>query len=964
MKSQEPQAQISINYRIGKLVDNKVEWKTPFRKNLITDYGMSAMSKFPTASLHRFVLLGEGNSYPKLDLEVTQAGTTVTKISGPDFTAANVGDSVIYPNGSVFVITGFTTPTTVEVDTSFDGYAGTAIVGHPSQITLETPFAASSTIDPTGTTNEHDFDETTDIVSIFNSRCVVFPAMTVQKTLREIGWTNDLFDSGINAYVVGRHVIDPGSEVVFNVGDIPYVQVVIAKTIYCGQRVLTAITGYSSGGTSQCLLHLPNFDDRYYSTIGPGGETVMPQFNSLLEPCLVETEQLPKFVGYNHDVDYENNPQSLSGFANQKSIPLANIDSAIALPEDRYLVAAEDVMYLYKKGTEITEISQLGGVSTVGMNMLSLGDGNIVAASPTLLTVFDVSSDAIVQVSSVTHSNIINMTVTSDDRIVVIDGVDMYVYQWSGSSIDAVSNELTVDWEYVSPNIGDKILAGGLGRIAIIKLAGTAINTIVPNAITYTGSLYEITRLSTTDYFVGTTTESFIIRLSGNRVVRINDVGVASVSGKPLTSLGAGHYYAPVDEHIYKYENDVLTAINKFSGYYLLSYCNKRIVAIDSIGSHYYTMYSNHNIVYDGIMNYRYVDSVILLFTKIHIVKKLGGNRVFIGADGIWTLFDLSNDTWQELCQTSAPAAVVDAVEANIPDHYVAATATHLYVINYTTGDITLELEIGVDTISLGVIDTNYLVVGSSTAHMKMFKWDSPISIVLKDTLIKPGRIATVNNHAIHVSGSVATIYKQTAEVFEEVNTYDVNRTIGQLEAMVEGPQAENNVKVVLTTDQDTRLLTYDLSEDNFRISVVSTVITSAYSIVTNAGHILAYDDDRLVSFNVAGDAIGIWGSVGRPSHNQPMANAVLDYGIVVQYNGRLTYYTISDNVKYGRDVATSMIHHSDDAPVKSLAFTHGDPSVVENLEWVINLDTPITTANAGMLNISNVNLVQQWIRG
>lgn len=273
---------VSVNFRVGRyLGGTDVEWITDVETNLITDWGINALAEYYFTDMTRYVLLGNSNNPNKRSATMSQSGTTV---QGSGFTQddATYNRLIIHHNGARARIVRYTSSSSVVVDTSLSVPVGIGTVCYTDDDQLIDPQFISNIylVEEGAISNTKTVDPATGMVTITNTRVVVFEALQTAASFKEIGWAPNNKD-GLNSKLFGKRVINLN----FDADDIPYVQVSIVRKIDCSEKtgVSVPLYGYTGTGTFKLRYDRSNFDERFYSTIAEDGSTVRPTLATMLE---------------------------------------------------------------------------------------------------------------------------------------------------------------------------------------------------------------------------------------------------------------------------------------------------------------------------------------------------------------------------------------------------------------------------------------------------------------------------------------------------------------------------------------------------------------------------------------------------------------------------------------------------------------------------------------------------------
>ncbi len=288
---------IGIRFRIGAYVESGISWITDEQSNLVTRWGLNQLDQMWVCDATTNALLGTGTAPNRRDImamlapEPTGNGNTIA-ISATAFTNDDVDNNrvISFGDGTYATIVGrfddaaYVPDTAVLVEAPIGVAHAENVVAevlYVEQSTLDMPTFASTSADMSPTTNSSvsDYDETTQLLRIEDTRALIFEPLAADITFHEIGWA-PVLDNGINSNVFGRRVVDAA----FLAGERPYVQVTLVREIDCSeqQHASLPIQNYDGTGTTQLLLN--QFDQSYRSYIGPLGNTIAPYAqNAMLE---------------------------------------------------------------------------------------------------------------------------------------------------------------------------------------------------------------------------------------------------------------------------------------------------------------------------------------------------------------------------------------------------------------------------------------------------------------------------------------------------------------------------------------------------------------------------------------------------------------------------------------------------------------------------------------------------------
>lgn len=285
---------VEIQFRVGKYLEpGVITWITDPQTNLITDWGLQALSNWYFADMTRYCMLGTSSQSNKRLIRMSQTENVVT---GTSFSIDDETNNrlIIHHNGVRARVVKYTSPTSVLVDTVNTVPAGFGHLCHVDDHTLTVPVLVSniSVLDSGAISNVKTFDPVTGLVTITNTRAILFDPLEEARVFQEIGWGPTLND-GANSNLFGKRII-PLS---FDSGDIPYVQISIVRKVDCAPKSEVSVPFYGYEGTSTVKLpYSPTIiDERYYSTIGSTGETIPPTITTMLE-CVDTQEKVAIFT--------------------------------------------------------------------------------------------------------------------------------------------------------------------------------------------------------------------------------------------------------------------------------------------------------------------------------------------------------------------------------------------------------------------------------------------------------------------------------------------------------------------------------------------------------------------------------------------------------------------------------------------------------------------------------------------
>jgi hypothetical protein len=282
---------VAISFQVGKYTGagQPINWLGPETTNLITDPGLYSLSDYWFTDVTRNVLFGTSNVNNRRVMQLNQIGTVV---NGGPFTEADAVNKrvIIHGTGEQVRIVGYISSSSVTVDRALTVSGQLGTVCHVEEQTLVAGAVISNLYDTQAgaIANLKEYDMTTGLVTVSNTRSVIFPEATVSAVYREIGWA-PVDNAGANSRIFGRKVQDYS----FEVGDQPYVRVTIKRIVDCNEtsHAEVPIRGYAGTATSKYYLEQARFDAKYYSTIGPNGETIPPEETSTFLECKGNAER-------------------------------------------------------------------------------------------------------------------------------------------------------------------------------------------------------------------------------------------------------------------------------------------------------------------------------------------------------------------------------------------------------------------------------------------------------------------------------------------------------------------------------------------------------------------------------------------------------------------------------------------------------------------------------------------------
>lgn len=959
----EPRMNIGISFRIGKWVDEEVEWLTDTQYNLITAHGMDLLTKFPTASLNKYVLLGTDGTNDKREVDVSHSGTTVSITGGGTWVGDEVGMRCMFTDGIVSTILSVDTATTVTVDYERSTpYSGTILVGNTDIDTLLGGFAVSSTIDPLGTANVKSYDPDTGMLLLSNARCVRFAPLAQARTVAELGWTNDDNEDGINAHLVGRAVIDP---IDFEIGDEPYVQVAIHKQVNCNQQVVESIPGYTGGGTCQCLLHLPQFNEDYYSTIGASGETVLPTKNSMLEPYTVVGSDDPYMVAYGHTLDYDTTPQTLYGYQQEFTSAIANITAVLALSDTEVVAAASGNLYLQKyDGSAWSTVNTLNVTTTASGRLLKLGDGRILFSNPNTLFVInsDGSSLSILDQKDDLSASADGVAVLDNDKIVVACGGTLEYLQWDGSDLtDLGIYDQAWDYMHVAANISDKFVAGYDDELHLLRIDGNAITQLD----TYDNegdTLNAVTRINPTDYHVSVVGGSYILRIIGNSMVKLADTTVVDNLYCNLVDMGEGHWFCKLSNKEYSYDGDgILQAVQNWSNIQAMSVHGQIIATATTTSLLINRKYSTHRRLKLATRDFSFSDAMILPDTTALVTTSLKEDGdvtyLMIGSPTTWSVVKINTaDQWESVERITMTEALVDTCYLDT-NASIAVSSTGVYVISHIGEGILSSQTLASDIIGVYNVGGGYFLLCKSTGHAELYSI-SGYTLSQVDTELASGTMAAqiADDTVALVNGVDIQIIKRTGAEIAVIDTLTVGSVLNDIHTL-DNAFWDDQRFVYINDDGMSVAYTNDGStwDATLFADVDATAVLGGYldNIIVTNGTDVSY-------YSVKGKSISCWGTMALQNLLARKANLLIKTGLIIQHEGRLTYMTYVNSDVYSTDVSCKMFLGSDDASIQSFAFVQNDPANISHIEWILALDTPLIASRDSVFQL---DLIQKWVR-
>jgi len=394
MKSIKEKYDIGVSFKIGKYTPNGVEWLSEPEHNFITEAGLEMIYKDWFANLTKYVFLGTSDTPVPEDIEVVYIGSTSISVSDYIFTSGDIGKTIMLPDGEKQIIASITNDTTAVLEGSFSkSYTGKAFIYSSISDTLISPSFVSNNYDTSegAIFNSKTVDPVTEIVTITNTRSVIFEELSDDTNFKEIGWSNNN-NSGINSNLFGRKNID----IQFKEGDIPYIRVSLIRKINCSPVTLdsTNILGISGSIDVNNNIHNKSFDNKFYSYINTStGECVVPTItDTILE-------------GYNPN------------FNNLK------------------LIASDENRDLTINNSNLNSISELtfNGTAYNGtayiLDTIKISDSVFVVSGYNFIKSFNISSGNIVGVTLLTPAAVtLKKLKYIDNKLYVMGGSSIYIY--------------------------------------------------------------------------------------------------------------------------------------------------------------------------------------------------------------------------------------------------------------------------------------------------------------------------------------------------------------------------------------------------------------------------------------------------------------------------------------------------------------------------------------------------------
>ena len=944
---------VYITFRIGKKVNDTVEWCSEEYTNLVTNWGMQAIYRYPIASLSRTILIGTSALYPKVELtDLLHQGTEATSAKYA-FVSGDVGKTIIHPNGTEAIILSVSNGTAYTEDISIT-YSGPASFGLTSLETLVEPISLSTTVDPTGIANEKVYLETTGLVRISNVRCVIFPGLVEDTAINEVGWTPSTGNLGLNSKIVGRKVVRP---VNFLAGEIPYIQVGIHRVFDCNVVPITGFSAYQGTGHHQLLIHQPQFDDAYYSTIGSNGETILPTKNSLMEPYRVYNSDAGKFLTYANIVDYENNPTSFYGETYLKTVGTTGTPTKVlALSETRCVILVNGTLTLYDYNPQTETLS---ATSTIAANSVSgvLGltsDGCVVVAGGSYINIYNVGTSALSLSFTVgINSSYGQAVVTESDLIILSNTNGILVYRWQDTNLLIVGEyPLVSNSSYkVEPDYGDRFIVHGVGIVSLCRIDDITLNTLVQFNVE-PQIVNSITKVYPGVFHVGGDAASYLLKIAGNTIVMGNE-SINTAYGKKLVKIDNTHWYNYLDNSLYLYNKDTatleLTTIWR-STTSLSSYND--IIFTSETGSYLkrYVQKFTDRVYFTADHLLSVKDNVILTSDETRVVKYFDNGHIFVATPYEWIMF---NENMVQQYYVVAPDTAMDAVKYS-DSLILVLTPTKLYLLDMDTLTISSNVEIGVNHTRLVNLNGTRILASSSTAHLKLISVSGAIGVV-DATLDRPGQFLErlSNNLVVIASGTAITIVEFDGDNISDTTELTADSNITSL-TVTEG----STIQIVFTTQ--TGLYTA-IDHDGWNIVFVNNLYSTNVSLHGDGEDLLIVTPTGVELCAIHGSQLGRYGyrsmsaTPGYTTHMFEGNKAIIEHmGILC------TLQVDRPTLPIIRNIWGTWHIHPDSADVYGVGFSNNNAYDPAEVEWYLSFDTPLSYISRKVLKIG---LSQVWTR-